>query len=332
MYCKLLLLLVLSSFILDGICVTTSGKEAIVKGKVQAKHDKASHQQHGRKQGTSHQSSAASKSHTHTQTQTQHHTQHQTQTAKKATHQAKTKVTTHQQVQTAIAEANQILQKHRHDDELVEILGHVWNTASRKDLTAMLSLLADHSLTPDDTSLNFRYRYTEDENSPHDVLLEAAARRKSALAFSSVLSRVADDQRSHIIEQTIWRSLTPATQARLYDMFDLNDQAAATLSDTFGCSPGEAVDANNHCYPTPSPTCVAPTFQYNAGLSTPICVTSCVTGKTCPSTKCTGQGYCDSVKSATQSDGGGGGHHSDAHRLVFSLSAVLLVVLLTVLQ
>jgi len=321
MHCKLLLLLVLSSFIFEVLSVTALGKEAIANGKIHSKHDKKKihHQQHGGKHhGTSHHQSAT-KTHSHAKQHAHHHALN-----KKTSHHAKAKATTHHHLQATIAEANQILHKHRHhDQQLVEILGHVWNSAPRTDRVAMLTLLSDHSLQPDEAALNFRYRST-DEDAPSHVLLEASARKQSALAYSSLLSKVGDSsQRSHVIEKTLWHSLTPVTQAKVYDMFDLSDQAGALTTD---CPSGQVADSNNHCYTAPNPHCSSPLAQFGN-----ICGTPCSSDQTCVSHHCVGGKYCDSEHPAGGgSSGGAGGHPSAANQVVFSMSAVLLAVLMAV--
>jgi len=281
----------------------------------------------------------------HSSHQTASKTQQHGQSHLQAHHQAKAKATktttrthTKSQVQAAISEANHILQKHRNDGELLEVLGHVWNTASDKDRVEMLSLLSDRSVAPDASSLNFRYHYTENKHTPAKVMAEAATRRRAALAYSAVLSRFADvHQRSHIMEQTIWHSLSASTQAQVYDMFDLNDQAARTLSGaiTYDCSNGGSVDAHQHCYPVPgSKGCTSPSHQFSgapgAPLSQPICVVGCALPppSTCTSSSetgtCLSEGYCQATEEAKVHVVVE--HHSGASRIVFSLSAILVVL------
>jgi len=264
------------------------------------------------------------KTHTHGHSHLQTHHQAKSKATKTNSH---THTKTH--VQAAISEANHILQKHRNDDELLEVLGHVWNTATDNDRVEMLSLLSDRSVAPDASSLNFRYHYTENKHTPAKVMAEAVTRRKAALAYSAVLARFADvRQRSHIMEQTIWHSLSSSTQAKVYDMFDLNDQAVRTLSGAvhYECPGGESVDGHDHCYPIPGTKgCIAPNHLYNTNLHQPICVVGCVTGSTCGSHICLSEGYCDSEIAAKE-------HNSGASKVAFSLSAILIVLFAVLLQ
>jgi len=166
----------------------------------------------------------------------------------------------------------------------------------------MLFVLSDRSVKPDASALKFRYQYTEDENSPAEILLDAIQRRQSAMAYSTVLSRFHDvGHRSHIIEKSLWQSLSRSTQAKLYDLFDLNDQALKTISGIFECPPKHSKDLHNHCYP--QPPCQSPSRLYANSFIENICTIPCVSNSTCPHPKSClmgdKEGYCDSGLGST---------------------------------
>jgi hypothetical protein len=265
---------------------------------------------------------------THTTSHTHTNIKSQTKTSSTSS------IMTASQLSVAIGTANKILQNHRNDDELLEILGHVWNTANKEEREEMLYSLSDHQIKPDHDALSFKYHYTENENSPRQILIDAVIRRESAIAYSTLLNKVPSViHKSLIISESLWSSLSTPTRIKIYHLFDLNDLSLRALTESFECPKGESKDNHQKCYSVPP--CVSPYtvyyVDYSNSNSNNICVLSCVTNTTCPqpNSHCLmdeQEGYCDTGADSIHSDDAS--HIRTISVLMTTLGVVFLLLLL----